>query len=152
MSGRPHLPSQEQSTPQERFLAAAEKISANYQDRLSSKMIEKLKADNLFFDIHAHCFTFQNVPRNFTRLQLIKVPHGFFMSRFYKFLGRIFKEPDSGVLAFLSVGTYYNSTLITKKLLNNYHQFFQAKQEEKHFVVVMLSMNMEYSISQDCYL
>ena len=149
MSGRPHLQTQEQSTPSERFLKEAEKVSASYEDRLSAKMVQKLKDDKLFFDIHAHCFTFQNVPKNFTRLQLIKVPHQFFKTRFYKFLGWLFKEPDSGVFAFFSVGAYYNSTLITKKLLNNYHKFFKAKNEIRHFVIVMLSMNMEYGISQE---
>lgn len=149
MSGRPHLPTQNQSTPRERFIKAAEKISPNYEDRLSVKTLEKLKGGNLFFDIHAHCFTFQNVPKNFTRLQLIKVPHGFFKSWLYKFLGKFIKEPDSGIFAFFSVGAYYNSTLITKKLLNNYSNFFKGKNEEKHFIVGMLSMNMEYAISQE---
>ncbi len=149
MSGRPHLSTQEQETPREQFLKAAESISPKYQDRLSAKTLEKIKGDNLFFDIHAHCFTFQNVPKNFTRLQLIKVPHGFFKSWIYKFLGRFIKEPDSGIFAFFSVGAYYNSTLITKKLLNNYSKFFKEKKEEKHFVIGMLSMNMEYAISQE---
>lgn len=149
MSGRPVLPTVGQSIPRKQFLEAAQKISADYKDRMSDQLLEKLKDDNLFFDIHAHCFTLQNVPKNFTRLHLIKVPHGFLMSKFYKWLSRRFKEPDSGFLAFFRVGAYYNSTLITKKLLNNYHKFFKGRNEEKHFVVVMLSMNMEYAISQE---
>jgi len=149
MSGRPHLGVQNQSTASEKFLAQAADLPSTWQYRLFDQTIENMESVNLFFDIHAHCFTFQNVPNNFTRLQLIKVPHRFFLSRFYKLIGRLVKEPDRGILAFFSVGAYYNSTLITKKLLKSYSNFFRANQQEKHFVVVMLSMNMEYAISQD---
>jgi predicted TIM-barrel fold metal-dependent hydrolase len=149
MSHRDLHDSQEQLSPGEVFLEEASRLSDDPKTRLSPRVLSLLQQQDVFIDIHAHCFTYRNVPENFLKLRLVKVPHKFLRSRFVKWLASMFRAPVQGNFAFLSVMAYSQSRLISLKLANAYQRYLMNTRQEKPILMVMLSMNMEVGISQD---
>ena len=149
MSFRNELRSEPQNITNEKFLEEATKLNLDTPSRFTETVLKVLKEKKVFIDIHAHCFTHRNVPANFLKVRIVKVPHRFFRSKLAKWIASVFPAPRRGEFAFLSMLAYTRSNLISRKLAFFYQQYLNRTGQKKPLVLVMLSMHMEVGISQN---
>ena len=115
----------------EKFSEGTKQISPDYKARLHPNVLQRLESGTeIFFDVHAHCFTHRNIPGNFIQSR-VDLP-----------------RPLLGIVT--KILEFDESRKIAQKLMDSYHRGFAANNiPDKHLIVVMLSMNMEYGISEE---
>ena len=130
-----------QSISEFQFTNNTNKISSNPLDRLPSDVKNKiLTTDNLtardkvFFDIHAHSFTLNHIPKDYSKL----------LGWFTKVLGKTFREWISGLLQLPF--TKNRSKEVMDTLIDNYDNYFMDNSISPHLFIVNLMMDMERGI------
>lgn len=153
-------------TKEEFFQLASKNISEFPEDRIPDKIKEKLSSlgkttDEMMFDIHSHCFTIRNVPKDFMNLGwLRRIP---FSIDIVNFILEIKTKIDQWTGN--KSESYYNS-LGRRRFLENFtkkhgtadgilmHQFNRynyafknlLKRQSPHIFIVQLMMDMERGI------
>ncbi len=130
-----------QSISELQFINNTNKISANPLDRLPDNVRNDILSpsnisshDKLFFDVHAHSFTLNNIPGDYSKL----------LNWFTKVLGKTFRKWISGLLQLPF--TKNRSKEVMDTLIDNYDSYFMDNNISPHLFVVNLMMDMERSI------
>jgi predicted TIM-barrel fold metal-dependent hydrolase len=154
-------------TAQEFFQLAETSISNDPKDRLPEGIKERLGAlghtsDQMLFDVHAHCFTIDNVPKGFMNIGWLRgIPSGLDIAAFvFKLIATLKRWTGGknteyyeafGRRRFLANFTkkHGSSDGILMHQFNRYNYAFDniLKRPKPHIFIVQLMMDMERGIS-----